>query len=44
MAEIANTEPIFIDADESITVEGGPIGGQTTVSIRNEHLAYLITW
>ena len=23
---------------------GGPIGGQTNVSVRNEHLSYLITW
>ena len=26
------------------TVPGGPIGGQTNVNIRNEHLNYLITW
>ncbi|KAJ6651837.1 hypothetical protein lerEdw1_016433 [Lerista edwardsae] len=26
------------------TVPGGPIGGQTRVSLRNEHLQYIITW
>lgn len=26
------------------TVEGGPIGGQTRVTLRNEHLSYIITW
>lgn len=26
------------------TVPGGPIGGQTRVSLRNEHMQYIITW
>jgi len=26
------------------TVPGGPIGGQTRVYLRNEHLQYIITW
>ena len=26
------------------TVPGGPIGGQTKVYLRNEHLQYIITW
>lgn len=38
------TEPILIDADESSTVAGGPIGGQTRVNLRNEHVSYFLTW
>lgn len=26
------------------TVPGGPIGGQTRVTLRNEHLQYIVTW
>ena len=39
-----NTLPIFIDADQSSTVKNGPIGGQTRITLRNDHLSYLITW
>ncbi|KAK1155929.1 surfeit locus protein 1-like [Acipenser oxyrinchus oxyrinchus] len=44
MAKVAGTEPIFIDADFSSTIPGGPIGGQTRVTLRNEHMQYIITW
>uniref|UniRef100_A0A8C5NW38 SURF1-like protein n=1 Tax=Jaculus jaculus TaxID=51337 RepID=A0A8C5NW38_JACJA len=44
MAKTAGTEPIFIDADFKSTVPGGPIGGQTRVTLRNEHMQYIITW
>ncbi|KAK6470853.1 surfeit locus protein 1-like [Huso huso] len=44
MAKVASTEPIFIDADFSSTIPGGPIGGQTRVTLRNEHMQYIITW
>ena len=44
MAEVLNTAPVFIDADANSTVPGGPIGGQTRVSLRNEHMSYIITW
>ncbi|XP_032129156.1 surfeit locus protein 1-like, partial [Sapajus apella] len=44
MARITGAEPIFIDADFKSTVPGGPIGGQTRVTLRNEHLQYIITW
>ncbi|KAI4562386.1 hypothetical protein MJT46_011348 [Ovis ammon polii x Ovis aries] len=37
-----STEPIFIDADFKSTVPGGPIGGQTRVTLRNKHLQYII--
>ncbi|XP_067868132.1 surfeit locus protein 1 [Heterodontus francisci] len=44
MAQVAGTEPILIDADLNSTVPGGPIGGQTRVTLRNEHLQYILTW
>ncbi|RWS22668.1 surfeit locus protein 1-like protein, partial [Leptotrombidium deliense] len=44
MASILGTKPIFVDADSSSTVPGGPIGGQTVVSLRNEHAQYIFTW
>ncbi|RWS12511.1 Surfeit locus protein 1-like protein [Dinothrombium tinctorium] len=44
IAELLGTLPIFLDADENSTVKGGPIGGQTKVSLRNEHMNYIITW
>lgn len=25
-------------------MNGGPFGGQTVVTVRNEHLSYIITW
>uniref|UniRef100_A0A8C6DXI8 SURF1-like protein n=1 Tax=Moschus moschiferus TaxID=68415 RepID=A0A8C6DXI8_MOSMO len=44
MARLTGAEPIFIDADFKSTVPGGPIGGQTRVTLRNEHLQYIVTW
>ncbi|XP_023371870.1 surfeit locus protein 1 isoform X1 [Otolemur garnettii] len=54
MAKMTGADPIFIDAnfrpdcEESVsaesTVPGGPIGGQTRVTLRNEHLQYILTW
>ncbi|KAL5012636.1 hypothetical protein ScPMuIL_011187 [Solemya velum] len=44
MAEVADTSPIFIDATYPSTVPGGPMGGQTRVTLRNEHMSYIITW
>lgn len=26
------------------TTPGGPIGGQTRVTLRNEHMQYMVTW
>lgn len=34
--------PFCVPAES--TVPGGPIGGQTRVTLRNEHLQYIITW
>ncbi|XP_042905948.1 surfeit locus protein 1 isoform X2 [Parasteatoda tepidariorum] len=44
MAAISGALPIYVDADVNSTVPGGPIGGQTRMSFRNEHLSYIITW
>lgn len=44
MANVAGTEPVFLDATAGTTVPGGPVGGQTRVSLRNEHLSYILTW
>ncbi|KAF8773765.1 Surfeit locus protein 1 like protein [Argiope bruennichi] len=44
MAQLTGAAPIFIDADESSTVPGGPVGGQTKITFRNEHLSYILTW
>lgn len=42
MAEMTGTEPVCLDAVE--TLPGGPLGGQTRVTLRNEHLSYMFTW
>lgn len=44
MARVLNTAPIFIDADKTLSRGEGPIGGQTQLNVRNEHLNYAITW
>lgn len=44
MSSTTGAEPIFIDADFSSTIPGGPIGGQTRVTLRNEHMQYIVTW
>jgi len=37
-------EAVFIEADASPNPGGYPLGGQTVVTLRNEHLSYAITW
>lgn len=44
LADKLGTLPVFIDAKAETSVPGGPIGGQTKISLRNEHLSYMITW
>lgn len=44
LAKRLDAEPIFVDASEESSVKGGPIGGQTRVKLRNDHLSYMITW
>ncbi|KAJ8339159.1 hypothetical protein SKAU_G00359450 [Synaphobranchus kaupii] len=44
MAGVTGAEPVFIDAVLDSTIPGGPIGGQTRVTLRNEHMQYIATW
>ncbi|XP_066517681.1 surfeit locus protein 1 [Hoplias malabaricus] len=44
MAKATGAEQIFIDAVLESTVPGGPVGGQTRVTLRNEHMQYILTW
>ena len=44
MAGKLGTLAVFLDADSDSTIPGGPIGGQTRVTLRNEHLSYVVTW
>ncbi|XP_008476156.1 surfeit locus protein 1 [Diaphorina citri] len=44
MSTILGTSPIFLDACVDSDIPGGPIGGQTRVTLRNEHLSYVLTW
>lgn len=44
MANKLKTVPLFIDAEQDPKRTQGPIGGQTQLQIRNEHLNYAITW
>ena len=38
------TEPVFVEADARPNPGGYPQGGQTRVTLRNEHLSYAVTW
>eukprot|EP00058_Branchiostoma_floridae_P007036 XP_002592524.1 hypothetical protein BRAFLDRAFT_118944 [Branchiostoma floridae] len=44
MAQLTEAQPIYIEAVGGSTVPGGPIGGQTRVQLRNEHMQYILTW
>ena len=44
MANTVGALPIIVDSDTASSVEGGPVGGQTRIALRNEHLQYIITW
>lgn len=46
MAICLDTEKIFLDAvyNDAIAKLNGPIGGQTVIQLRNEHLTYIVTW
>lgn len=41
-SRLPGADPIFTDADFQSTVLKRPIGGQTRVTLRNEHLQYII--
>lgn len=36
--------PVMLEATDDFDIPGGPIGGQTRVNLRNEHLSYILTW
>ncbi|XP_014208220.1 surfeit locus protein 1 [Copidosoma floridanum] len=44
MSNYADTAPIFLDMIESFPDQDMPIGSQTRVNLRNEHLSYIVTW
>jgi len=44
MSKLVDSEPILIDAVVDYNIPEGPIGGQTNISLRNEHVSYIITW
>ncbi|KAF5288223.1 hypothetical protein FQA39_LY03991 [Lamprigera yunnana] len=44
MCKVSGADPIFLDATSQFDIKGGPLGGQTRISLRNEHLTYIITW
>jgi len=48
LATKLDTESIFIDIDldssRSSAQLGGPVGGQTRISLRNDHVQYMLTW
>lgn len=44
MSKIVGSDSILIDAVVESSITGGPIGGQTNISLRNEHMSYIITW
>ena len=48
LAEKFETLPVFIDLDlessKEAALKGGPIGGQTRIALRNDHVQYMLTW
>ncbi|XP_076245707.1 surfeit locus protein 1 [Calliopsis andreniformis] len=45
MAEKAETSPIYIEkVYDKNSPQKYPIGGQTRIQLRNEHLTYIVTW
>ncbi|MDE1173030.1 MAG: SURF1 family protein [Parvibaculaceae bacterium] len=44
VAQLSPVAPFFIEADATPNPGGWPKGGQTQVTLRNEHLSYALTW
>jgi len=45
MCASTGAAPVFLDAVyDAQATKNGPIGGQTRVTLRNDHLSYLVTW
>ena len=41
---LKNVAPFYVEADATPNSGGFPIGGQTRITIPNNHLQYAITW
>jgi len=48
LASKLNTQPVFLDLDlessRDVAQRGGPVGGQTRIALRNDHVQYMLTW
>ncbi|XP_029154859.1 surfeit locus protein 1 [Nylanderia fulva] len=44
MAKVAEAEPVYIELLSGYSTPHGPIAGQTKVTLRNEHVSYILTW
>lgn len=44
MSHLTGAVPCLLDATSLSNIPGGPIGGQTNITLRNEHLSYVATW
>lgn len=44
MAQVTGALPVLLEATNDFDIPHGPIGGQTRLSLRNEHLSYILTW
>lgn len=44
ISKFLETDPIWLDLEQDVERTDGPIGGQTRIKVRNEHLNYAITW
>eukprot|EP00041_Stephanoeca_diplocostata_P015457 m.295434 g.295434 ORF g.295434 m.295434 type:complete len:314 (-) comp20039_c0_seq3:2289-3230(-) len=45
ISQALDTSPILVEAAQSATPPSGiPIGGQSKITIRNEHMQYIVTW
>ena len=48
LAARLDTLPVFVDLDldssREAAARGGPVGGQTRISLRNDHVQYMMTW
>lgn len=44
MAEETDCLPVYVDATVESSIPGIITGGQTQITLRNEHLSYILTW
>ena len=41
---MANYAPVYVEADATGNPGGFPVGGQSRITFRNDHLSYALTW